>query len=160
MDVFDILDSLIILVILVCSFSPSCEIDTVDNLVEVDHHFVWKLRGKEVDSGSSIELVLSLIGKGLKFSNEAVHFSWGEAKMAEFFLSALCGANVLEGLFKCSGYIGPEEFICGGSFVIDFINGPCSPVLDPVFDIFSLDEPQKKHSSFHGVVDLVCTNIG
>ena len=43
---------------------------------------------------------------------------------------------------------------------IELINSPVGPALDPVFDVFSLNELQKKHSSFHGVVNLVCAYVG
>ena len=48
MDILDVLDSLIILVILARSISPSCKIVGVDNLVEVIHHLVGEFGSKEV----------------------------------------------------------------------------------------------------------------
>ena len=46
MDVSDVLDSLIILMELACSFSTSSEIVEADYLVEVIHHLIRKLRGE------------------------------------------------------------------------------------------------------------------
>ena len=160
MDILDILDRLIILVILACSFGPSHEVAGVDNLVEMIHHPVWELQCEEGDSGLSTKLIYGLIGKGFEFSNKCVHFSWGEAKMMEFFFSALRGASVLEGLFESSSFSGPEVFIHGRVPSIELIDSPVGPALDPVFDVFSLNELQKKHSSFHGVVNLVCAYVG
>ena len=112
------------------------------------------------DSGPGIELVVCLIGEGLKPSHEGVHFSWSEMEMTEFLFCTFCSASVLECLFEGIGYGSPEVFICGEVSSIELINGPYGPVLDPVFDVLSLDEPQKKCGSFHGVVNLVCANIG
>ena len=160
MDVPDILDSLIILMISACSISPSCEIDGADNLVEVIHHLVREFGGEEGNSGSVVETIPCFVSQRFKFGNESIDFPWGEGKMTEFFLCALCGASVLEGCFKGSGNSVPVMFICGSDASILLIKGPDSPVLDPVFDIFSLNEPQKKRCSFHGVINLIRTNIG
>ena len=160
MDVLDILDSLVILMILACSFGPSCEVTGADKLVEMVHHLVWELRCEESNSRPSIKLISSLVGKGFKFCNKCVHFSWDEAKMMEFFFSMLCGASVLESLFESSGYSSAEVFICGWVPSIGLINSQVGPALDPDFDVFSLNEPQRKCGSFHGVVNLVCTYVG
>ena len=141
MDVPDVLDSLIILVISACSISPSCEIDGVDNLVEVIHHLVGKFGGKEGDSGLVIETVPCFVSQGFKFGNESIDFPRGEGKMAEFLLSVLRGAGVLEGCFEGSGNSVPVVLVCGNEASVVLIKGPDSPALDPVFDVFSLNEP-------------------
>ena len=77
MDVFDVLDSLVILVILTHSISPSHEIAGADNLVEVIHHLVGEFGSKEGDSGPIIERVPCFVGQGFKFGNESIYLSWG-----------------------------------------------------------------------------------
>ena len=96
MDVPDILDSLIILVILACSISPSCEIVGADDLIQVIHHLVREFRGEEGNSGSIIERVPCFISQGFKFGDEPIDFSWGEGQMTEFFFCLLCGTSILQ----------------------------------------------------------------
>ena len=112
MDVFDVLDSLIISMELACSFGPSCEIAGVNYLVEVIHHLIGELQGELGDGRPVVEQVSCFIGQGFKLGNESIDFSWSEAKMTEFFLSALRGASVLEGCFECSSDSVPIMFIC------------------------------------------------
>ena len=78
----------------------------------------------------------------------------------EFFLCVLCGASALESSLESSGNSVPIMFVCGGEPSIILVKGPYGPVLNPVFDVFSLDKPQKKCGSFHGVINLIHTNIG
>ena len=160
MDVLDILDSLIILVILVHTISPSCKVARADNPVEVIHHLVGEFGGKQSDGGSGIKPISSFIGKGFKFGDESIYFPWGEGEMMEFFLCTLHCTSVLECLFESSGNSIPIVFVCRRKPSVILVKGPYSPVFDPIFDVFSLNEPQKKRCSFHGVIDLICTNIG
>ena len=51
-------------------------------------------------------------------------------------------------------------FICGDEASVVLVKGPYDPVLDPIFDVLSLNEPQKKRCSFHGIINLIHTNIG
>ena len=141
MHVRDVLDSLIILVILACSISPSCKIDGVNNLIQVIHHLVGKFGGEEGDGGAIIEPIPCFVGQGFKFGNESIDFPWGEGKMVEFLLCALRGASILEGCFKGSGNSVSIVFICGHEASIILIKGPYGPTLDPIFDVFSLNEP-------------------
>ena len=62
MDVLDVLDSLIILVILMRSIGPSCEIMGADDLVEVIHHLVGEFGSEEGNSGPIIERVPCFVG--------------------------------------------------------------------------------------------------
>ena len=68
MDVLDVLDSLIILVELSCSLSPSCEITGADDLVKVIHHLVGELGREEGDSGSIIEQIPCFVGQGFNLA--------------------------------------------------------------------------------------------
>ena len=160
MDVFDILDSLVILVILACSINPSHKIVGADNLVEVIHHLEGEFGRKEGNSGPIIERVPCFVGQGFKFGNESINFPWCESKMTEFFLCALRGASVLEGCFKVSSDSVPVKLIIGVQPHVVLVKGPYSPPLNPVFDVFSLNEPQTKHCSLHWDVNLIRTNIG
>ena len=140
MDVLDILDSLIILVELACSIGPSHKIAGADNLVEVIHHLEGEFGCEEGNSGPIIERIPCFISQGFKFGNESIDFPWGEGKMTEFFFCTLRGASVLEGCFKGSGNSVPVMFICGSKAGIVLVKGPDSPLIDPVFDVFSLKD--------------------
>ena len=61
--------------------------------------------------------------------------------------SALRGASVLECRFEGSGDSGPVVFIIGVQPRVILVKGPYGPPLNPVFDVFSLNEPQKKRCS-------------
>ena len=78
----------------------------------------------------------------------------------EFLLCALCSASVLESCFEGSGNSVPIMFIHGNEPCVVLVKGPYGPALNPVFDVFSLNEPQKKRGSFHGVINLIRTNSG
>ena len=145
MDVLDILDSLIILVILACSISPSCTIVGADNLVEVVHNLEREFGCEEGDSGPIIEQVPCFVGQGFKFGNESINSPWGEGEMTESFLCMLRGASVLEACFEGSNDGVPVKFIIGIKPHVVLVKGPHSPVLNPVLDIFSLNKPQKCH---------------
>ena len=78
----------------------------------------------------------------------------------ELLFCVLCSTSVLEQGFKGSGDSVPIKFISGEESGVVLVKGPYDPALDPIFDVFSLNEPQKKCCSFHGVINLVHTYIG
>ena len=94
MDIPNILDSLIILVILSCSISPSCEIDGADDLIQVIHHLVGEFGGKEGDCGPIMERVPCFIGQGFKFGNESISITPGVKLRWQSFSSARSMAPV------------------------------------------------------------------
>ena len=78
----------------------------------------------------------------------------------EFYFCALRSASVLECRFEGSGDSSPIVFIIGVQPGVVLVKGPYGPPLNPVFDVFSLNEPQKKRCSLHWDVNLIRTYIG
>ena len=54
----------------------------------------------------------------------------------------------------------PVVFIVGVQPRVVLVKGPYGPPLNPVFDVFSLNEPQKKRCSLHWDINLIRTYIG
>ena len=101
MDVFDILDSLMILVELSCSIGPSHKIAGADNLVEVIHHLEGKFGREEGDSRPIIERVPCFISQRFKFGNESINFPWGKVEIYRVFpLRAVTGLGYC--LWQCA----------------------------------------------------------
>ena len=61
--------------------------------------------------------------------------------MTELFLGMFRSTIVLEGCFESSSNGVPVVFIGGSKPRVVLVKGLDGPVLNPVFDVFSLNEP-------------------